>query len=291
MKHSILYISITLAALFASGCTTTMTSMTDARAYEPGEVQASVSYQANVHTNVVGGVVSGVKSAAEEFSGQDNKEPISEESFRNWLDTALLVGLFRPSTSPEVIVRAGVTDQLAEGLDLGFRTNLSYFKGDAKLQLWESEDTEQAISLMAGYAYHRDWLNSFISYLSLTDFGRHDFDLQLLWGRNIRDILKVNVGPHVILSKVTASHKLSAEVLDRLPDSLKQFDPNQLFQDEWIGYYGANTNVMVGYKYAFIALDLGIFWMNFKPEVLGVERDYSSFAVSVAGGLSFHYQF
>lgn len=281
---------LVLASLSTTGCTTTMTSMTDARAYEPGEVQVAANYQATAHSNVLGGVIRGVGSAVEEF-GADSKEPISEEAFRDWLDVVLLAAMFRPTTSPEVIARVGVTDRVLEGLDIGFRTNLSIFKGDAKLQFWENERGDQALSIMAGYAYHRSWLNEWIEWISLTEFKRSDIDLQMLWGINVRDILKVSVGPHVILSRVSAEHKLDSALLDRLPESVRRYDPNRLFDDEWIGYYGANSSIMLGYKYAFVALDLGVFWMDFRPDVVGEQRDYSGVALSLAGGLSLHYDF
>lgn len=287
-SHHIALLCILALTLSLQACTTSMTTMTDARAYEPKEVQVAGNMQGNLHTNVINKAIQGVKAADEQFNSD---QPISEEAYRDWLDLALAAALFKPGGAPELMARVGVTDKVLEGIDVGFRTNFNLYKGDLKLQIWENEAQNQAFSVMAGYTYHSSIVSSAISYLTLTDFGRMDFDLQAIWGIEIQDIFKLNLAPHMILSRVSAEQKLPADVYNRLPESIKQYDPNQLFQNEWLGYYGLNTNLMLGYKYVFVVIDTGFFWMNFKPEILGEKRDFSGAAISLAGGLSFHYPF
>lgn len=282
--------SLTIMLSLATGCSTSLTSMTDARAYKPGEVQAVVAYQGNVHSNVLGSLIDAAVSADEEFN-KDSNEPISEESFRTWADTIIMASLFRPAMGPEIQIRAGVYDDFMEGIDLGFKTDLNILKFDAKLQLWGSEDGNQAFSTMLGYAHHLDVGNKIISYLTLTDFSRADFDLQFIYGYQMGDWLKLNIAPHIILSKVTPESKIPDWLYERLPDEIKQYDPGQFFKTEWVQYYGANIGLMLGYKYAFLATDLGMFYMNFKPTVVGQKRDYSGGAFSVALGISGHYAF
>lgn len=284
--------TITLCALMlcAQGCATSLTTMTTARAMEPGEVQASVVMVANLNTAPLDAVLNSAKSAEEEFN-KDSDAPISEDSFRDWLDAALLFGLFRPSIGPEIMVRAGVTDELLEGLELGFRTDLSLYKGDAKLQLWSGDEGRMALSVMLGFAYHSGLVSSPIEYLTLTEFGRKDYDLQLLWGWEPNDFVKITAAPHFMLSSISAESKIPDYVQERLPDDVNQYNPNKLFQDEWIFYGGLNSCLMVGYKYAYLALDFGVFGMYFKPTVVGKERNYNGLAVSIAAGPSFNYQF
>lgn len=281
----------TLALLsLGTGCATSLTTMTDARAYEPGEIQVAVSYAANLHSNVLNSVIDAAKTADKEFD-KDSDEPISEESFRKWADLVITTALFRPAMGPELLFRVGVTDDLLEGLDLGFKTDLNILKFDAKLQLWESLDGAHALSAMLGYAHHLDVGNKFISYLTLTDFSRKDIDLQLLYGFRLGEWLKLLVAPHVIISQVKPESKIPEWLYDRLPDEVKQYDPGQFFETEYVQYYGLTTGLMVGYKYAFLATDLGMFYMNFKPTVVGSQRDYSGGAFSIALGISGHYAF
>src|SRR5690606_13655204 len=134
-----------LVTLGAQGCATSLTTMTTARAFEPGEVQVSAVLQSNINTAPFASLADSARSAADEF-GRDSADPISEASFRQWLDSVLLFGLFRPSFGPEIMIRAGVTDAVLEGLELGFRTDFGLYKGDAKLQLWSGDEGRMAIS-------------------------------------------------------------------------------------------------------------------------------------------------
>lgn len=275
------------------GCTTSMTSMTDARAYEPGEVQATLHYQGNVHGNVVRGAIRGGKSAVQEIN-KEGDTPISEESYRNWIDTVLITGLFAPGFDPELMARVGVTDAIGEGMDVGLRTNFNVIKADAKVQIWSNDAQNQFASVSLGYTHHGDLVDEWLSYVTLTDFNRGDVDVQLRWGGEWRDIVKFSTGPHAILSRVSVEHKVPEWLHGRLPEKFQEggeYDPNQLFSDEWIFYGGVTSTLMIGYKYAFVALDLGAFWMHFTPEVLGEERNYNGAAISGAAGLSFHYAF
>ena len=285
-----LVLSLLALTLVSAGCATSLTTMTDARAYEPGEVQVAVAYQANLHSNIIGGAVRALKSADDEFD-KNSDAPISEESFRSWLDLAIIGALFRPAMGPELLIRVGVTDDLLEGLDVGFKTDLNILKFDGKLQLWESLDGKHAVSTMLGYAYHMDVGNKILSYVTLTDFSRFDLDLQVLYGFRFGEWLKLTVSPHIILSRIKPESKIPEWLLSRLPEEVTKYDPGQFFETEWLQYYGLTTGLMLGYKYAYLATDLGMFYMNFQPTVVGQRRDFSGGAFSVALGISGHYAF
>lgn len=289
VRYSPMLLLIVCVALLA-GCATSMTSMTDARAYEVGEVQAVVAYQASVHANLIDGLTGAAKSAGEEFDSNSD-EPISEESFRTWLDTAIIFALFRPGTGPELMIRTGITDDVLEGIDVGFKTDLNILKVDAKLQFWESEDAAHAASVSLGYAHHLNVGNKVLSYLTLTDFSRSDIDIKMLYGFRLAEFVKLNVAPHLILSRITPETKVPSWLMERLPDAIKQYDPSQFFKTEWMQYYGANFNIMLGYKYAFFAFDVGMFYLNFNPTVINEERSYGGGALSLSAGLSGHYKF
>lgn len=289
-KRAGLALCLLVCLTYLSGCATSMTSMTDARAYDVGEVQAVVAYQASVHGNIVGGLTNAATSAEEEFN-RDSDEPISEESFRNWLDTAIIFALFRPGTGPELMIRTGVTDDVLEGIDVGFKTDLNILKFDGKLQFWQSEDEAHAASVSLGYAHHLNVGNKILSYLTLTDFSRSDLDLKMMYGFRLSEFVKVNVAPHLIISRIKPESKIPDWLLERLPDEVKQLDPGQFFETEWMQYYGANFNIMLGYKYAFVALDAGMFYLNFNPTVVNEERNYGGGALSIAAGISGHYKF
>src|SRR5690606_31553440 len=134
--------------------------------------------------------------------------------------------------------------------DLGVRTNFSAHKIDLKTQFWASPDDRQALSFSLGYGRQSGLTNSIVEYVTLTEFKRQEIDLQLLYGMEVGDFLRVTLAPRVILARISADQKLPSWLVERLPQSIKDYDPSQLFQSEWLQYYGANAVIMVGYKYA-----------------------------------------
>ncbi len=263
--------------------------MTDARAYEPGELQVAGSVQGTLHTQVASSALQAARTAEDAFG--TGGEDISEQEFRSWADALLQASLFLPTFQPELLVRVGVTDEVLEGIDVGLKTDFNIIKPDIKLQVWESPDGAQAASVSLGYAHHLNVVSrSFLEYLANTKFSRGDLDVRAMWGWET-EYTKLTLGPHVIWSLVSVVSALPAEVVERLPAQIRALDPNQLFQSEWIGYYGASATGMVGYKYAYLALDAGVFWTQFTPTVVGERRDYSGVAASLSLGVSGHVSF
>jgi len=265
--------------------------MTEARAYEPGEVQVVAAGTTLLHGNVLDGAIDAVKTLDEAFD-EDSSAPISEESWRTWADSVLLFMLFRPAVAWEFMGRVGVTNDVLEGLDVGFRTDFNVLKGDIKVQVYESSDAKHALSVSLGYAHHLSVVKqNAVRILTLSEFGREDFDLQLLYGYTPNDFVRLTLAPHLVASYIDVRHAAPSWLLDRLPEQVRRFDPNQFFEDQWLTYAGLNTTVMVGYKYVFLAFDMGAFYMNFTPEVVGSRRNYSGGALSLALGISANYAF
>ena len=217
--------------------------------------------------------------------------PISEEDFRGWLDSVLLLTLFAPGTGPEFGARVGVTDAVLEGIDLGLRSDLNVVRGDAKVGLWADEAAGQALSASVAYTHHLGVGPSLVEYVTLTSFSRGDLELQLLWDAVSTDFFRVTLAPRVIVGRISVESTIPQDILERLPESVTQFDPSQLFRDEWIVHYGANATLMAGYKYVWLAFDVGFFGTSFNPEVLGSVRDYGGGALSLGLGLTGNYAF
>ncbi len=267
-----------------------LTSMNNARVLEPAEVQASANLHATVHTESIDGLVGGVSAISEQF-GEASDAPISEEEFRGWLDSVLLLTLFAPGTGPEFGARVGVTDAMLEGIDLGIRSDLNVVRGDAKVGLWKDGAAGQALSASLAYTHHLGVGPSLVEYVTLTSFSRGDVELQLLWDLASNDFFRFTLAPRMIVGRISVESAIPQDILDRLPESVTQFDPSQLFRDEWIVHYGVNATVMAGYKYVWLAFDIGLFGTSFSPEVLGSARDYGGGALALGLGLTGNYAF
>ena len=112
-------------------------------------------------------------------------------------------------------------------------------KYDMRLQFLESGlDWKQGGALITGCGFHMGVLNQTLQYLTLTNFSRHDIDVQLSYGLKYQDFFEAYINPRLMTSYVDAEPIFPQEVIDKIPESLKEYDPNQLFEDVWLTYYG-----------------------------------------------------
>jgi hypothetical protein len=277
--------TIALLPLLA-GCATSMTHMTTPQALEPGDWQISGAWTG--HANSVAATKS-IQAGADlwdRYREDELGEELSEDELRTFLDTGLAWALFHPGTSYELMARLGLTDKLGEGLELGLRTNFSEIKGDLKLQLWESPDRRFAAALHGGYGYHQSVAGSFVEWLSLTSFSRHDLDLAGTWGWREGEVLRLYTGPRVMRSWVKAEPKLDGRLEELLPPSTEDYQPSELLDDESITYYGATNGLMLGYRWVYLVMELDVFWMRFHPTILDEPRDMSGLVLAPNLGLA-----
>ncbi len=284
MKKLLLLLAV-LGTLSSVGCTTSLTNVTPTRALEPKEVEVSVRGQIPVHGNIVRKTIASGKDTRDVIRDRESEEPITEEQLRNYLDASLAWFLFRPGFNTELSARIGLWEVL-EGMDLGLRWDFTTVKGDLKLQVWENDNGKWAFSALAGVGKQAIPVPGAVEWLSLTKWSRTDFDFMLSLGFELPDILHVWFNPRFMLSTISVEHKLPDYVLDRLPDDVKEeYDPNKVFENELMTYVGGTVGGMVGYKYAFLALEMTVMQLMFEPTVLGQERDFDSLVVAPAAGL------
>ena len=267
------------------GCATSMTHMTTPQALEPGDFEVSGAWTG--HANSVAATKS-IQSGVDlwdHYIDQEDPGELSEEDLRTLLDTGLAWALFHPGTSYEIMGRVGVTDKLAEGLDLGLRTNFSEVKGDLKLQLWESPEARFAAAVHGGYGYHFGLTSSFVEWLSLTSFSRHDLDLAATWGWRAGEVFRLWFGPRVIRSWIRTEPKLDGLIENNLPGTIDSYSPADVLGDETIVYFGSANGLMVGYRWVFLVAELDLFWMSFHPTVLDQERNMSGLVLAPNLGL------
>ena len=270
--------------VFSFGCATSLTNMTQARVLKQGQVQGSVGFQADIHTKSISSFGALGELAVDQI--ENGSDEISEETLRRGLDVALTYAFFPLGGSPEVIARAGVWDGLLEGVDVGIRYNGSVIKGDVRLGLFESADRALAVTAQLGYGHQGSVTPGPIEWLTLTELSRNDLDFAVSVGWEYPEIFKVYAAPRVLFSLITSSPKLSKSVRDRLPAGVLELGPQQFFPSTTMAYYSGNTGFLVGYKYVFLNVDLSVFRIDFKPQVIGVERDYSGWVVAPTIGIT-----
>jgi hypothetical protein len=283
-RNSCALVSLTVLLGLSTACSTSLTNMSQARVLEPGELQAAMGYQFDVHTRTMSNLVDVGRSTAEQI--KDSEETFTEENLYKVVDAALSWKLFPLGGSPEVIGRAGIFDGLLEGIDVGVRYNGNVIKGDVRLGLWESEDRRYALTAQAGYGHHRSVVSSWMEWVTMTEWKRRDLDFALAVGYEYPDIVKLYATPRLIVSSISAEPRLANWMSERLPERVQAYNPSEYFPDSRMYYIGANAGAMVGYKYLFLNFDLSVFRLQFKPEVFGNTRDYSGWVISPTLGVT-----
>jgi hypothetical protein len=277
---------VMVVSLGLIGCTTSLTNMAPARTFDVGEGQVSVGYQFDVHTQTFTGLYKAGEVAVDKVRETPDGESITEEDMRTLFDAALLWRLFPFGGGPELMGRLGVYDDLLEGVDVGFRLNGNVYKGDVRIQVWESVDEAQALSVQFGYGHHKSVVSSWMEWVSLTEWKRRDFDFQVNYGVEFEDYVKLYVAPRYIHTRVSTEPKLSDFFKERLPEQYRDWDPGAYFAPAAMHYLGLNAGGMVGYRWVFVNFDVSAFHMIFRPTVLGSVRDYDGWVLSPTLGLT-----
>ena len=216
---------------------------------------------------------------------QGEKE-ISEEDFRNLIDAGLSWVLFFPGFNAEFAYRTGLPNLGWPKWDVGIRTDGQVLKTDLRLQLFEQGvGWKQAAAINLGHGVHLGVVNEALSYLSLTDFTRHDLDVQLSYGLKFEDFFEVYVNPRFMASYIDAESKIPADLMAKMPTALQEYDPSQLFSDVWLTYGGAGLGLRGGYRYVFVFAEASLLWLSFQPDLFGETRDMSGLAVTPRIGL------
>ncbi len=267
------------------GCASSTTSLQNARALDPGEVQVTMAMSLPIPTAAIGAAYDEAKSVGKELgSAAASGEDISLEQQRQITTGGLLFALFQPGFIGEINGRVGIR----ENLDLGLRYSSQQVKGDVKYQLLEQEELgfDGAISL--GYGHHLDIgpsiaasTFSFLEYISLGDYSRTDLDLTAIASKDWGESLSVYGSLRYIVSFIELDSTL--EKVESVSGVQKSDLSNRMHQ------YGATVGTMVGYKYLFLHLELTILNTHYMPTILGEQRDLGGLVIGPTLGLTGRY--
>lgn len=269
-----------------SGCTTSLTNMAPARTMKPGEAQVATGYQFDVHSQAFTGIYDAGDQAVEDIRNTEEGETISEETLRSALDAVLMWRLFPVGGGPEFMGRAGLYDGFLEGIDAGFRYNGNVFKGDLRLQVWASDDDAAAISLQAAYGHHKALLPSVLDWLVKARFNRKDFDFQANFGYEFGHFAKLYFSPRYIVSTISPEVEFRPYLEERIPEEYMDWDVADYFPNSTMHYAGANFGAMLGYRWAFLNLDVNVFRIMYHPEILGSQRDYGGWVFAPTAAIT-----
>lgn len=268
-----------IVLLTTTGCATSMTYSTFPRPLEPGDVAGSLAGQLTLNSTVIDKAINTLRIA--EYHST-NAEELTEAEYRELFDTLVAFALFRPAITPEVAMRVGVWD----GIDVGIRYNMSVFKGDAKVRLWESEDTKSVVSVTAGVGYAGSLGPKGLEYITWQKFSRLDAEISLMYGHEPSDYIRVYAGPRVIQTWLTVEPLISEELEEALPEEFEDYRPDQFYRNENILYVGGTVGAMLGYQWIWLHLEATIMYTHFNPVIVDKKRNLSGITLAPAVGLS-----
>ncbi len=251
-----------------------MTNMAPAETLEPGHVQVSGGGQINVNQQFI--------DAAQTLPEESLGAGTSEAEIRELGDALLGAGLFFPSPTFEGMGRVGLSDKPMHGLEAGFRYNGSTLKGDLKLQWLEWGEGMGAGSVQLGVGHQFSPGPSALD--KLGSWSRTDLDLMVPFGMKFGDVARIWGAPRVVWSRISADPKVDTLVSSDAPDRFRRAFED-LFRSQHLWYAGFNAGTMIGYKSVFLALEVNVMHVFFRPEILGQTRDLSGFTFVPAGGL------
>lgn len=269
-----------IAVVFLSGCATSLTNSSPAKTYEAGKGQVAFTFEVDVHSQAFTGIYSAGRAAAAAITEEDDTQVASVEALRTILDAVLLWQLFPFSSGPEIMGRIGLYDGILEGIDFGFRYNGTVAKGDLRLQLWESPDSTQALSAQVSYGRHGSLFSSLLETVDLAEWSRHDFDFLLSFGAERGDWFRGYIAPRYLHSRVDTTILFGETIRARLPQEVRDLEPAEYFRPGGIHYMGANLGTMLGYRWIFLAVELTVMRVIFRPTVLGSTRNYDGWVVA-----------
>lgn len=269
-----------LVLTLATGCASTLSTMQTARPLPPGQFQVSYAAGAFVPAGQLITVVdTGIDEGkrARDAHAQGIPYQMSAESQEKLFAAGVALAVAPPGVNNELMLRAGVVDEL----ELGLRYSGISLRLDAKYRLLHGGDPDTGttvrgrsydLALGVGVARHlfKSKVLDALEVMEVKDFSRYDVEVPLYLSADWSDVFKVYGAPKYVYSRTSLDQKLvdfaaeasSATGLDTtLPSRVSSH------------FVGSTVGVALGYKYVHVYAELTGGYTFLKPRIFGSERD------------------
>jgi hypothetical protein len=283
-----------LALLALTGCASSLSSLQTAKPLAPGQFQASAGMGVFVPAGQLTTVAQqGITQGRAVYDAIQKEESyaLSEEDAVTLLTAGAALAVAPPGTNNELMVRAG----LVENLDVGLRLTTSSVRLDGKWRLAhggnaspllrEHERTSLDLAIGLGVSRHlfKSPVLDVLEVVEMDDFSRYDVEVPLYLSFDVGDIFKAYAVPKYVFSRTRMDQKL----VDFSQDGkeLTGFDvvlPARVNSH----FAGATLGVAVGYKYVHLYAELTAGYTHCRPSFFGQERDLGGVTLYPAIGLA-----
>jgi len=286
---------LSLLALALCGCASTLTTHQLAKAIKPGHAQVNLGAGAYVPVGTIGSLVGeGVRQVEAFQASVQSGTPyqVTPEDQQRLLTAAIALAVLPPSLSQELTVRTGIL----QNWDAGLRYSINAVRLDSKYQLVHQGDDDElapghrSFDVSVGLGVSRYLFDSpafdVLDYVQMGDFSRWDLEVPVYvsweWGEWARAYLapkyvwsRTELDANLVNTSATASLLLGLDV--SAPETVDTH------------FFGTSAGVMLGYKYAFLVLEMTGGYTLCRPYVLGQRRDLGGLTLYPSAALDFRF--
>lgn len=279
-----------LLLALATGCASTLSTMQTARPLTPGQLQVSYGVGAFVPAGQLLTVVdTSIEEGKRAREAHERGEPyaLTAENEEKLFAAGVALSVAPPGVNNELMVRAGVVDDLEVGLrysGISVRLDGKYrilHGGDPDLGT-TVEGTSYDLALGVGVARHIFKSNKVLDLLKVVqvdDFSRYDVEVPLYLSVDWKDIFKLYAAPKYIYSRTTLDQRL-------VDYAAQGGESTSLPATVSSHFMGSTLGVAVGYKYFHVYGELTGGYTLLKPRFAGKEHDLGGVTLYPTLGLA-----
>lgn len=277
-----------LAAIWLTGCATTLSTLQTARPVDRGHVQATVGTGYYIPVGKVFELLGTAVPIAQRGAEAARKgEPFafSEDEQQTLLTTGVALAVMPPSSGFEVSLRAGVVDNL----DLGLRYSSNALRLDAKYRLAHKIDEEKRWDIAIGAGVSKYLFKSpifdVLEFVQVKDFSRWDVEVPVYFSAELGEVLMLYGAPKYVYSRTHLDQTL-VRVSDSGTIGGQEVDLPSLVHTH---FAGATAGLALGFRHVHLMLELTGGYTMCSPQLFGEVRRLGGLTLYPAGGLSLRF--
>lgn len=269
--------------LLGSGCVSSPHHLQRARALDRWQFEAVVGSALPLSSQVYDAALKAVDVIEPRVTtAKSGGKALNAAEVRSLVESGLALILFTPLPTTELSARLGV----GYGVDVGLRLSGPRTQLDAKWQGLRQEEHGFDGALSLGVGRHSQPAESLLSSVSdvfqdlkILDYSRTDIALMALLSRDFGDFAAITGSFFYMHSAITVGSSIDeslAEVGVQVGDLVDAGPMRQI---------GGAVGLRLGYKYAWVTLEVAVAHVRFRPTLVGQQVDQSGWLVSPALGV------
>lgn len=283
-----------LALLLGTGCASTLSTLQTARPLEQGQFQVSLGAGVFVPVGQIATAADiGIDQGEKINDAVQDNEPVqlTEEDQRRLFSAGIALAVAPPGVVNELMIRAGVVDNL----DVGLRYSGISLRLDGKFRFLHrgspegtSELASRSFDMALGVAVARHSFKSkvldLLKIVDIDDFSRYDVEVPLYISSEAGGIFKLYAAPKYVYSRTRLDQKLVD--FSQQGKDVSGFDvslPSRVNSH----FVGSTAGAALGYKYVHLYAELTGGYTFCKAPVFGQVADLGGPTFYPAVGIAF----